>query len=115
MASRRFKLVFFCPADKTHRVLEQLFGRFPGQLGRIGNYEQCAFLTKGIGQFKPVGAANPAIGEVGQLEHIEEHRVEISVRDSANDHQGIKDIISELKKVHPYEEVAYDVYQLMDF
>ena len=49
MSLQRFKLVFFCPAVQTQRVLGDLFKRFPSQLGKIGNYEQCAFLTRGTG------------------------------------------------------------------
>ena len=47
---RRFKLVFFCPAPNTSDVLNKLFTKLPAELGKIGNYEQCAFLTPGTGQ-----------------------------------------------------------------
>lgn len=49
MALSRFKLVFFVPKESTKTVLERLFGKFPNELGKIGNYEQCAFVQRGIG------------------------------------------------------------------
>lgn len=74
--TQRYKLVFFSPIDSTETVKHAIFatgaGSFPG-----GKYTNCAFQTLGTGQFKPVGDANPAIGSVGQIEQVEEHRVEI--------------------------------------
>ena len=50
------------------------------------------------GQFKGVGSANPTIGEAGRLEKVEEHRVEVLVRDEGTSEQ-IRGAVSELKKV----------------
>lgn len=50
MPLTRYKLVFFCPATHTRDILNALFIKYPQQLGRIGNYEQCAFITRGTGQ-----------------------------------------------------------------
>jgi hypothetical protein len=50
MSISRFKLVFFCPRPSTSRVLNHLFTKYPEALGKIGDYEQCAFVTPGIGQ-----------------------------------------------------------------
>ncbi|KAF9486070.1 hypothetical protein BDN70DRAFT_371767 [Pholiota conissans] len=114
MSVTRFKLVFFVPKEKTRRVLEQLFGKFPDELGKIGNYAQCAFVTRGTGQFMPLESANPAIGKIGQLEYVDEDRVEMIVNDKG-EHEELKRAITELKNIHPYEEVAYDVYKLENF
>ncbi|KAF7299646.1 hypothetical protein HMN09_00970000 [Mycena chlorophos] len=81
MAMTRFKLVFFVPATNTGAVLDHLFSRFPQRVGKIGNYERCAFSSRGTGQFRPTTGANPAIGVVGELEHVEEDRVEVLVHD----------------------------------
>ncbi|KAJ7765444.1 GTP cyclohydrolase 1 type 2/Nif3 [Mycena maculata] len=109
MSLSRFKLVFFCPTPHTRAILDHLFDTFPTQVGAIGNYTRCAFLSRGTGQFQPGTDANPTIGAVGTLEHVEEDRVEVIVFDR------MRDVVQELKKVHPYEEVAYDVYKLEDF
>ncbi|KAA1477519.1 hypothetical protein DENSPDRAFT_589017 [Dentipellis sp. KUC8613] len=110
----RYKLVFFVPVAATQSVLSHLFSRYPTVLGKIGNYQHCAFVTRGTGQFRPCDGANPTIGAVGTLEHVEEDRVEIVVNDGG-DQADLKGAIQELKQVHPYEEVAYDVYKLEDF
>ncbi|KAJ7115977.1 hypothetical protein C8R44DRAFT_793793 [Mycena epipterygia] len=101
-----YKIVFFSPISHTQAILAHLFATFPAHLGRIGNYEQVAFLTRGTGQFLPGPNARPAIGAVGTLERVEEDRVEVLVVGP------VREIILALKTVHPYEEVAYDVYKL---
>jgi hypothetical protein len=109
----RYKLVFFCPTTSTRSVLDQLFQRYPNELGKIGEYEQCAFICPGTGQFKPLAAANPAIGERSKLEFVQEDRVELVVNDNGEKVE-LRKAIEELKKVHPYEEVCHDVYRLED-
>ncbi|KAH8096800.1 GTP cyclohydrolase 1 type 2/Nif3 [Cristinia sonorae] len=110
----RFKLVFFAPVKTTSTILNHIFAKHPNHVGKIGEYDQCAFMTQGTGQFRPTANAKPAIGSKEQLEYVEEHRVEVLVYDEG-DNEQIKAAVAELKKVHPYEEVAYDVYRLKDF
>lgn len=55
--------------------------------------------------------ANPHIGEVGKLEVVEEYKIEILCRNEEN----ARDAVREMKKAHPYEEVAYEVYKVEDF
>ena len=76
-------------------------------LDRVGNYGYCSFSTKGVGRFLPLDGANPAIGEVGVLEMVEEERIEISCT-----REGVLEIIAAIKSVHPYEEPVIDVYSL---
>ncbi|KAJ8697148.1 hypothetical protein PTI98_006946 [Pleurotus ostreatus] len=45
----RFKLVFFSPTKDTARLLSALFSKYPNNVGKIGNYEQCAFVSRGTG------------------------------------------------------------------
>ena len=119
MSISRFKLVFFCPRASTRSVLDRLFTKYPEALGKIGEYEQCAFVTPGIGrisrfvglafqpshlslfragQFKPGPSAQPTIGSVGQLEYVEEDKVELVVNDQGANEE-IKNAIVELKSV----------------
>ncbi|KAL0955636.1 hypothetical protein HGRIS_001869 [Hohenbuehelia grisea] len=114
MAMARFKLVFFVPTKDTRQVLDAFFKKVPEVAGRIGLYEQCAFITRGTGQFKPMEGANPTHGHVGQVESVQEDRVEVVISDKGS-HNEIRKAVEELKAVHPYEEVAYDVYKLEDF
>ena len=75
--------------------------------GKIGNYTYCSFTSKGVGRFKPEQGANPAIGSVGKFEEVEEERIEMVCEEAL-----IKQVIETIKKVHPYEEVAFDIYPL---
>jgi len=77
--------------------------------GKIGNYSHCSFSMNGQGRFIPEDGAKPHIGEVGTYETVEEERIEVDCPI-----EKIKDIIISLKSVHPYEQVAYDVYPLLD-
>ena len=44
--------------------------------GHIGNYSHCTFSNEGTGTFVPQEGTNPYIGETGQLERVEEMRIE---------------------------------------
>ncbi|KAK0186625.1 GTP cyclohydrolase 1 type 2/Nif3 [Armillaria mellea] len=113
IASSKYKLVFFSPSPNTQSILHHLFLTFPQQLGNIGQYDQCAFITRGKGQFRPGPDTNPTVGSVGQLGRVEEDRVEIVVNDGKK--EIVCQAIEELKKVHPYDQVAYDVFKMEDF
>lgn len=77
--------------------------------GIIGNYTYCTTSTKTVGTFKPNENANPYIGEQNKLEYIEEEKLEVIC-----DIEKVKDVINELRKVHPYEEPAIDIVPLID-
>jgi hypothetical protein len=71
----RYKLVFHVPRSALEACKSAIFaagaGRYPA-----GNYTECCYTTFGTGQFRPGDAANPHIGKPGQLETVEEARVE---------------------------------------
>ncbi len=76
--------------------------------GRIGLYSHCSYSVDGVGRYKPLEGAHPVIGEVGKFEEVIEERVEcVCERDKA------KAVIEAIRKVHPYEEVAFDIYSLI--
>lgn len=94
-------LVFFVPADGTEDVIEAVCA---AGAGKIGDYDECAFVSPGIGQFRPLSGADPTIGSVGELEKVEENRVEITFP------REIKaDVICALKAAHPYEEPGFHI------
>ena len=104
MKNNVLKIVVFVP--ETHAdIVREAMGK--AGAGKIGNYTYCTFSTKGVGRFKPQAGANPTLGEVGKYESVIEERIE-AVCDRAH----LTEIIAEIKKVHPYEEVAFDVYPL---
>ena len=98
------KLVVFIPKDDTNKVLDALHRVGAGE---IGNYSHCSFKVNGTGSFKPNKNANPVIGERGQLEEVNEDRVEIMYPNHLS-----RQVIGALKAAHPYEEVAYYISQL---
>lgn len=99
------KIIVFVPLTHVN-IVRQAIGDAGG--GKIGNYSHCSFSLNGIGRFKPLEGAHPAIGEVGKLEEVEEERIEFVCERAI-----AKSVIEALKKVHPYEEVAMDVYSLV--
>ena len=72
----RFKLIFFVPPSALAACKSAVFatgaGRYPGP----GNYTGCCWTALGTGQFRPGNSANPNIGKVGELEEVQEARVE---------------------------------------
>jgi hypothetical protein len=106
MQPKNVKIVVFVPL--THcDIVRKAIGDSEG--GNIGDYSYCSFSSKGIGRFKPNEKANPYIGEANKLEEVEEEKIEfICPRTTA------KKVIDAIKKVHPYEEIALDIYPLMD-
>jgi hypothetical protein len=75
--------------------------------GHIGNYSHCSFQIAGTGTFLPCDGAHPVVGSVGNLERTPEVRVEMVVQQ-----RELQGVIAAILDVHPYEEVAYDVYGL---
>ena len=104
MNSIHVKIVVFVPETHTD-IVREVMGK--AGAGKIGNYSHCSFSSKGIGRFKPEDGANPHIGEIGKFEEVVEERIEtVCSRDK------LQEVISAIKDVHPYDEVALDVYPL---
>jgi dinuclear metal center YbgI/SA1388 family protein len=104
-APERVKLVTFVPPEATAKVLDAL--ALAGG-GVIGEYTHCSFRVGGTGTFLPSDRANPAVGERGALNEVEEDRVEMVLpRDR------LSAVLTALREAHPYEEVAHDVYPLI--
>lgn len=98
------KLVTFVPTGYLETVRTALFD---AGAGNIGNYDQCSFMLEGTGSFRGNEQSNPVLGEKGKLSLEKETRLELIFEGV---HQA--GILSALRQSHPYEEVAYDVYQL---
>ncbi len=106
MKEEKVKIVVFVPESHSDIVRKAVGDVGAGQ---IGNYTFCSFSSKGFGRFIPQKGANPAIGSIGISEMVNEERIEFVC-----DKSKLKDVIGAMKKVHPYEEVAFDVYPLLD-
>ena len=99
------KLVVYVP--ETHPdVIRKTLGE--AGAGKVGDYEFCSFSVKGIQRFVPLATAHPSIGKIGKLEEVIEERIETVCYK-----KDLDKIIKAIKQVHPYEEVALDVYPLV--
>jgi len=101
-----YKLCVFIPKSHLHQVKTALFQAGAGQ---IGNYDHCCWQTLGQGQFRPLKNSQPYLGQTGEIEIVDEYKVELVVKDKL-----IEKVISSMRLAHPYEEPAYDVWQLSD-
>jgi hypothetical protein len=99
------KLVVFVPADALDPVRDALFG---AGAGRIGDYERCSWYTAGTGTFVGGESTDPTVGEPGQEERVPELRLETVF---PADRHG--EVVAALRAAHPYEEPAFDVYELV--
>lgn len=105
MQNKVIKLVVFVP--ETHAdIVRKEMGK--AGAGTVGDYKFCSFSVKGINRFIPMKSAHPTIGKIGKLEEVVEEKIETVCYK-----KDLDKIIKAIKKVHPYEEVAIDVYPLI--
>ena len=81
---------------------------FAAGAGRIGDYERCSWYTAGTGTFFGGEGTSPAVGAAGTEERVPELRLETVF---PADRQA--DVLAALRAAHPYEEPAFDVYELV--
>jgi dinuclear metal center YbgI/SA1388 family protein len=101
------KVVVFVPVvpgDVIERVRAAMAS---SGAGVIGNYESCSFASAGRGSFRGNEASRPAVGRAGELESVEELRLEMVCPAAM-----VEAVIAAVRSVHPYEEPAFDVYPL---
>ena len=99
-----YKVQTFIPKENVENFKDQL-----NQLGlaKEGNYEYCFFESAGKGQFKPVGEANPYLGQLDSIEYVDEIKLEFMI--SENEKQITEQAII---NYHPYETPVYDFIKL---
>lgn len=99
-----FKLVVYVPAAHLEDVRTAIC---TAGAGCIGKYADCSFRVRGTGTFRPGQDTNPFIGKTGQLEEVDEFRLETIIYEP-----DLKQVLNSMHQAHPYEEVAYDLYRL---
>ena len=99
------KLIVFVPAEALGAVRDALFG---AGAGRIGDYTRCSWYTEGTGTFLGGEGTDPAVGEPGREERVPELRLETVYPEERHD-----EVLAALRRAHPYEEPAFDVYPLL--
>lgn len=100
------KIVVFCPSKDSEKVSKAMFN---AGAGNIGDYDECSFELKGSGFFKPNDDANPTIGQKGKREEVQEKRVEVICSAHLT-----SQVVKSMQEAHPYEEVAYDIFPLLN-
>lgn len=98
------KLVVFVPDGHVDDVREAVCD---AGAGMIGEYGDCSFRTAGVGTFRGSEGTNPFIGSAGQFEEAEEWRLETILPKSVR-----PAVETALVSAHPYEEPAYEFYEL---
>lgn len=101
------KIQVFVPSDSVDKVRLALGKE---GIGKIGNYDYNAFVTKGESYFRPLKDSNPTIGQIGKIKQVQESKLEFIC-----EKENINRAIEVIKENHPYEEVAVDIFQLIDY
>jgi dinuclear metal center YbgI/SA1388 family protein len=98
------KLVVFVPTPDADRILDAVAAE---GAGGIGDYDRCAWTTPGEGTFRPLPGASPTVGSVGEVVRVAETRLEVVLPRSRR-----AAVVRAMLAAHPYEEPAYDVFEL---
>jgi dinuclear metal center YbgI/SA1388 family protein len=100
------KLVVFAPPGDAEAIRVAIAD---AGAGHIGDYDSCSWMVAGVGRFRPLEGAHPVIGRVGDLEELDEVRIEAVLPRARR-----AAVVRAMLAVHSYEEVAFDVVELAD-
>lgn len=103
-AENLMKLVVYVPYEHEPAVRKAVLD---AGAGHIGQYRDCSYRSMGTGTFRPLAGSRPFLGQEGILEEVAEIRLE-TVLPAAMSGQ----VVQAMLNAHPYEEVAYDLYNL---
>jgi len=104
--SQNVKLIIHTPlshADIVRKVLGD------AGAGRIGEYSHCSFTTRGVGRYIGSESSNPAIGQRGKYEMVEEESIEVVLPKEI-----VARVLEAVRAVHPYEEIAAEIIPLLE-
>ena len=100
------KLITYTIPENAEKLRNALFN---AGAGKIGNYEDCSFNSKGIGTYMGNEDSNPEIGERFEFVESDEIKIEVTFEKYLE-----SKILKALFKNHVYEEVAYEIYDLQN-
>ena len=103
-AESYYTLCFYVPTDHAETVKTAVFA---AGAGRLGNYAECAWQTRGTGQFRPLPGSRAFIGGEGRLERIDEYKVEMLCPGAC-----LKKAVAALLRTHPYETPAFGYWEI---
>lgn len=99
-----YKIEFYVPPSYLEAVKTAMF---QAGAGRVGEYENCAWQVLGRGQYRPLAGARPFAGSTGNIETVDEYKVELVC-----EQQYLQPVLSAFRAAHPYEEPAHSVIRL---
>lgn len=99
-----FKIVYYVPLSHLELTKQALFN---AGAGCCGQYEHVCWQSKGEGQFRPLPGSRPFLGKTNCIETVVEYRVELLCCIDK-----ISAAIEALVEAHPYEQPAYEAWQL---
>ena len=100
------KVTVFVPTAEVGAVASAAFA---AGAGRIGNYDECSFISPGMGTFRPLAGSRPTLGRPGRREAVAEYRLEIFTPADR-----LAAVLEAVRAAHSYETPAIDVYPLKD-
>lgn len=98
------KVVVYVPVEQTQAMIDTLAAAGAGQ---VGDYDRAAWISAGEGTFRPLEGAKPTVGRIGEIERLQESRIEMILPRHKR-----RAVISALRATHPYEEPAFDLFEL---
>jgi len=102
-----YKICVYVPENSVENVKQALFD---AGAGKMGNYDCCCWQSTGTGQFRPLLNSQPSIGTLNTIEQVTEVKIELLCAD-----ERVTQAVTAIRRSHPYEEPAYDVWRLEDF
>jgi len=106
LTSNQNKISVYVPVKFADKVADAMHN---AGAGISGEYSNCSFRSSGTGYFKGSEKSNPRFGVKGNLEKVEEIKIEVLVNSF-----DVNKVVAAMKQAHPYEEVAYDIYPIIN-
>jgi len=104
LSGKLAKIAVFVPSSHVQQVRNEMFA---AGAGNIGNYDHCSFNSEGTGTFRADETANPFTGRRGEDHTGDEIKIEVIMP-----RYLVPSVTKAMTTVHPYEEIAFDVYNL---
>lgn len=100
----QYKIVTYVPIENADEVREAIA---KAGAGKSKKYSHASFSARGVGRFLPMPGAHPAIGKIGELEKVEEEKIEATC-----DKAVLNEVLSAIRQAHPYEEPAIEAWEI---
>ncbi|EJO5348662.1 cytochrome C biogenesis protein [Clostridium botulinum] len=102
-----FKIEIFIPEEYIKELRKSL--NDIGALTIGGDYDNCMAVSKINGSFRPLEGSNPFNGKIGEICKVEEYKIEFCCTKEV-----LKNTITTIKKVHPYEIPVINIIPILN-